>query len=394
MKICFFVQGDEGYGVQRRFQSLAAALVKQGHSVVAISCESSNFTDILQEITNGVTVLGLSSPGDFGVGLVRRIGRFAKSQQQSRVVARSLATAIDKVRPEHLIFAHNHLVSVVGLACKMARNPTRPVWLMANLISDKYPLNINRRFYCHQVAKYSVDVIGNSEYTFKTLFGETKTPRVVHLGADEKKFAPPVDPSVGLLARKDLNISEQAAVIGIFSRLIPVKGQLVFAQALEKYLQAHPDQDIHLIICGGPCPSDYSALIQTIAQDKAVRGRIHLLGRVDRPEMLIPACDILANPHQGAEPFGISVIEAMLSGKPILVRGLGGPAETVLDGITGWHAPASDVKSYAEAIERAMLDRDKWAIMGERARAHCLEHFTSDGMAKRLCAALEEPLAI
>jgi glycosyltransferase involved in cell wall biosynthesis len=79
---------------------------------------------------------------------------------------------------------------------------------------------------------------------------------------------------------------------------------------------------------------------------------VRFLGRVDRPRLL----DLFGRCHAylvpGVEDFGIAPVEAMAAGKPVVAFNAGGPAETVVDGVTGTHFERQTTDALAEAIER------------------------------------------
>jgi glycosyltransferase involved in cell wall biosynthesis len=79
---------------------------------------------------------------------------------------------------------------------------------------------------------------------------------------------------------------------------------------------------------------------------------VQFLGRVERATLL----DLFARCHAylvpGVEDFGIAPVEAMAAGKPVVALNAGGPAETVLDGVTGVHFADQSTEALAAAIER------------------------------------------
>jgi glycosyltransferase involved in cell wall biosynthesis len=79
---------------------------------------------------------------------------------------------------------------------------------------------------------------------------------------------------------------------------------------------------------------------------------VQFLGRVDRSRLL----DLFGRCHAylvpGVEDFGIAPVEAMAAGKPVVALNAGGPAETVVDGITGVHFERQTTEALTEAIER------------------------------------------
>ena len=110
--------------------------------------------------------------------------------------------------------------------------------------------------------------------------------------------------------------------------------------------------------------------------------RRHFAGWTKEPERYYDAIDFAVNSRIDPEPFGLSVVEAMLAGRPVLVHALGGPAETVVDGVTGWHVAEATSESFAAGLRRIMQDRGSLG----RKRARPLESMRSPTSAlRRLC---------
>jgi glycosyltransferase involved in cell wall biosynthesis len=82
------------------------------------------------------------------------------------------------------------------------------------------------------------------------------------------------------------------------------------------------------------------------------------------------------------EPFGLVPAEAALCGKPGVVSDHGGPAEVVVDGVTGMHVDALDPASVAGKIGYLLEHPDAAREMGERARSRVLEHYSWDRFAE------------
>jgi glycosyltransferase involved in cell wall biosynthesis len=64
------------------------------------------------------------------------------------------------------------------------------------------------------------------------------------------------------------------------------------------------------------------------------------------------------------------VIEAQAMGRPVIAADLGGPVETVEEGVTGWRVAPGDPDALAAAIAQALdLDPAELEALGQRARA-------------------------
>ena len=103
---------------------------------------------------------------------------------------------------------------------------------------------------------------------------------------------------------------------------------------------------------------------QWICQDerkvgKLKRGRVELLGRVpDRElyELYAKARGFIALARE--EDFGMTVVEAMAAGTPVIAFNGGGFRETVIDGETGILIDDTDVATLEKAFKR--FDQIKW----------------------------------
>jgi hypothetical protein len=91
--------------------------------------------------------------------------------------------------------------------------------------------------------------------------------------------------------------------------------------------------------------------------------------------------DIVVYPTSGEEPFGLVPLEAMASGKPIIVTRSGGLTESVVDGVTGFVIPKEDSALLANRLT-ALLERPELAQrMGQAGRQHVEAQFTRRRMA-------------
>jgi glycosyltransferase involved in cell wall biosynthesis len=77
-------------------------------------------------------------------------------------------------------------------------------------------------------------------------------------------------------------------------------------------------------------------------------------------------------------------LESMAMARPVVSMNNGGPAETILDGVTGYLVPPEDPDALAERVLTLLRDPALRARMGQAGRAHVLEHFTASAYAARI----------
>lgn len=114
-------------------------------------------------------------------------------------------------------------------------------------------------------------------------------------------------------------------------------------------------------------PLEQEAVRRGVAERVAFRGRI---GHDALPHTL-RGCDALVSCSTAVESFGMTLIEAMASGLPVITSDLPGPASLVEQDATGWVVPRGDPAALAAAFDRLdALGRDGRAALGAAGRAH------------------------
>ncbi len=93
-----------------------------------------------------------------------------------------------------------------------------------------------------------------------------------------------------------------------------------------------------------------------------------------------------------SELLGLSVLEAMASGTPVVASRLDALPEVVRDGETGFLVTPGDVDELRHRVAQLLGDRALAARMGQRGREVVLEQFTWDRCARRCLAAYDELL--
>lgn len=98
-------------------------------------------------------------------------------------------------------------------------------------------------------------------------------------------------------------------------------------------------------------------------------------------------------PSLGPEPFGLTSIEALAHGTPVIASGIGGLAETVRDGIDGFHVPPGDPIALADAILRMADAPDMTRRMGAAGRARAADDFSPERYYQRTMAVYRQVLS-
>ena len=112
-------------------------------------------------------------------------------------------------------------------------------------------------------------------------------------------------------------------------------------------------------------------------------GRVTFAGALADPRPALRDAHVLLH-CADAEPYGLALVEALASGRPVVAAAAGGPLEIVDDGAGRLYAPG-DANAAAAALRAALADPA--APTAARARAEA--HFDVEASAGRFRAALD-----
>jgi L-malate glycosyltransferase len=108
-----------------------------------------------------------------------------------------------------------------------------------------------------------------------------------------------------------------------------------------------------------------------------VEGRVHFLGKIDNVAPLLASADLFLLPSS-SESFGLSALEALATGVPVVGTNAGGVPEVVRDGETGILCPVGDVEGMTRAAISILGDKAKWQSMSELGAADARARFSLD----------------
>lgn len=366
-EICWIVTGTEGFGVGRTIDNLSAALADRGLSVGFLALSEGNFTVRLRSGEHSLSVLSLPAippleAANFRRSPLRFVIWLLRSLRAAWAIRRhSCVRSADVVH-----FLWPHLLLAVGLRF---RRKQVVVWEMANAVSSADPL---AAFLYRTLARVlRVQVVANSQYTARSLSRATVRPvPVMHLSS---RISPEPQP---------VKRSPEVARLLMAARVHPSKMQKELIAALGA-LDVTPSVELTIVGFNGTLVYEEEVREAAGLVSRQPRKSIHLIAARDNIEDHFARTDVVISLRRDAEPFGLTVIEAMMAGRPVLATALGGPSETIIDGRTGWLVPCADQQSLLGALARVLRDADRWPEMGAAARRHALARFSPALQAQR-----------
>ena len=257
------------------------------------------------------------------------------------------------LRPD-IVHTHTAKAGTLGrLAARLARVPVKIHTFHGHVLEGYFSRPVTRAFLEieRRLARTTDRLVTVSPRLKAQLLamgiGRPEQVEVVPLGLDLERFrrARPASPTL----RPSLGLAEGAPLLGIVGRLVPIKDHVTLFQALARLHAEGPA--VHLVVVGD---GEERARLEGLASSLGLGLRIHFLGwRLDL-EAIVGELDVVicASRNEGTP---VALIEAMAAGIPVLSTDVGGVADLVTHGLTGWLVSPGDPDAMASGI-RHLLD--------------------------------------
>ena len=184
-------------------------------------------------------------------------------------------------------------------------------------------------------------------------------------GRDPARFCP--DPQARAQLRTAMGVPPDRVVVTAISRLVRHKGY-------PELLAAMAGVDAELWVVGERLASDHGEDMEPYFAGSGLGDRLRRLGYRDDIPAILAASDIFTLPSH-FEGLPMSIIEAMLTGLPVVATDIRGAREQVQDGVTGFLVPAAAVAPLAAALQRLAADAGLRLRLGEAGRQRALREF-------------------
>jgi glycosyltransferase involved in cell wall biosynthesis len=223
-------------------------------------------------------------------------------------------------------------------------------------------------------------VICNSRYTCSTTTLFQGAPAEVHYPPAR---LPAVDGRARETVRAEMGTDADAVIIVMSARLEAWKGHRLLLTALSGL---RTSRQWEAWIIGGPQRPEETAYLDALrsqATDSGIGSRIRFVGARDDVPRLLAAADVSCQPNEGPEPFGLSYVEALAAGLPVVSTRLGAAPE-ILDDTCGVLVDPGASVPLSEALSSLVDDESRRHVMGEAARRRALMFCDPEGSLARL----------
>ena len=194
--------------------------------------------------------------------------------------------------------------------------------------------------------------------------------------------------------RREMGLSNLRS-IGIFGRVRPQKGIGEFVGGLCRILDKYPE--FNAVIVGETTPKflPFQERMKSEIAKCGLEKRFQWLGKVEFskiPKLFRCMSLVACLPHN--EGFGLTCLEAMASGVPVIATQTGGFELAVRPGVDGEIIPCADEDAFVEKLGLMLSNPEKLGEMGKSARERVLNSFTIQREASEINAVYKKLLAM
>jgi len=180
-------------------------------------------------------------------------------------------------------------------------------------------------------------------------------------------------------------------IVAFSGAMIARKRPLLFVEAVAALRRLRPGHDVRGVLFGEALDG-MGERVSARAAALGVGEHIHCLGYRTPGPFWLAGSDLLMVPAVD-EPFGRTLIEAMLVGTPVVATASGGNVEAIRDGETGTIVPPEDAEALAAGCLALLDDPPRYRRIADAARVDARSRFGEAAHAEAVMAVYDEMLA-
>ena len=209
--------------------------------------------------------------------------------------------------------------------------------------------------------------ITHEDYKLASEKFHCQVERIHGVGVNEERYYP-VDQDAQQKLRAELGFTPEQKIILCVGELLPNKNQKMAIHMMQKVVRKFPDAQL-LLAGNGPEKENLEAEIRACGLEDHVRmlGYCTCLEKYQRISELLVACS-------RREGLPLNLVEAMLSGNPVVASVNRGHRELIRNGENGYLVPVDDVDAMSNCVIRLLSDDAKRTELGANARIYASDY--------------------
>lgn len=308
----------------------------------------------------GLTV-SVAAPGA-RLGAIRRDQSLIAALPLAARLFRLILAIVGAARRHDVVYANSQKAFMLcAIASVLFRRPL--IWHLHDIIDERHFGATQRKLQIGLANRRAARVIVPSSAAADAFIQAGGRESLVTVVPNGIALAPPP-----VKSRAELGLPD-GLLVGVFSRLAPWKGQHVVLDALA----AVPG--LKAVIAGSALfgEDSYKDRLDAQLSQLGLADRVTFLGQRSDVPALMQAVDAVIHPSVDPEPFGLTLVEAMLAGTPVIATDAGASSEILDGGKAGTLVAPGKAEALASCLNAFMTDpapfRERAVIAAERVRA-------------------------
>lgn len=270
-----------------------------------------------------------------------------------------------------IVQTHDFYTNIFGMiSARLARVPVRIAAKRETGMRTWAQRSVERRAF-----GFASGVVVNSEGVRKYLTKAgvpAEKLKLIYNGIDAGRFDRPLADRRAILSALGLDPERLGQFVTIVANLREkVKNHEMFLRAAHKIAERIPD--VGFVVAG---EGDRSDDLKRFASELGLRDRTHFIGRCTRVPELLSISDVCVLTSD-SEGFSNAILEYMASGRPVVATKVGGAAEAIIQGVTGYLVEPNDDEAMSEHVCQVLEDADLAERFGREGKRRVLSRFST-----------------
>lgn len=354
IRVVHIIGGGEIGGAEQHVLRLVKRLPKEGFTAYVICLFPTPFYQLLQKA--GVPALALPMHHRLDLRAVFR-----------------LAGALRRIQPQ-IVHTHGVRANFVGRLAARRAGISAVVTTVHSVLAQDYPLPFSR--FVNSVTERATSFltmrfVAVSEFIRKYLLAAGVPPEKVTVICNGIEIEDWQRWNGDCSFRARYGIAPFAPLVGIVARLHPVKGHRYFLAAAREVIQSFPAARFLIVGSGF-----YWREVDACIKEHGLEEYCLRTGFEQEIGPVYAALDVLVVSSL-SEGFGLTALEALALGKPVVATQVGALPEIITDGETGLLVPPADAEALARAVLRLLHDASYARRLSEAGRQSVLKRFSA-----------------
>lgn len=362
--------GDALGGAERSLLGLIDGLDRAAVAPSAVVFGEGSMVDALRD--RGVATTSLPLRFRTGASYENLVGRLTGSGVAARSLVLAAAAVYGAIDRAGARVVHTNGMRAHILLPAIRRRGVATVASIRDL-----PRSGSEALLLRGVLRSAGAVIANSDYVRRQL-RDGRNVQVI----DNPIGAPRLP--ARLEARRELGLPPDAFVVAMLAHFHAWKGHLDLLRAVE------PLDDVWVILAGGDLygrsSTAYRDDVLSFARARGLAHRVLCIGAVDDVGPVYAAADVVAHCSTRPEPFGRTLVEAMLAQKPVVASSAGAPGEFVRHSSTGLLYAPGDAEGLRAHLIRLRENPELGQVLSRNALVDIADRFDQERHAAQVLA--------